>query len=45
MEANIAKRIGVDRGMVSVKATSPEGIGALGSRAGIAAQAVALIDQ
>jgi len=45
MEANIAKRVGVDRGAVSVKATSPEGLGALGNRAGIAAQAVALIDQ
>jgi 2-C-methyl-D-erythritol 2,4-cyclodiphosphate synthase len=45
MEANIAKRIGIDRGAVSVKATSPEGLGALGERAGIAAQAVALIDK
>ncbi len=45
MEANIATRIGVDRGAVSVKATSPEGLGALGNRAGIAAQAVALIDK
>lgn len=45
MEANIAKRIGVDRGAVSVKATSPEGLGALGKRAGIAAHAVALIDK
>jgi 2-C-methyl-D-erythritol 2,4-cyclodiphosphate synthase len=45
MEANIAKRIGIDRGAVSVKATSPEGLGALGNRAGIAAQAVALIDK
>jgi 2-C-methyl-D-erythritol 2,4-cyclodiphosphate synthase len=45
MEANIAKGVGVDRGAVSVKATSPEGLGALGSRAGIAAQAVALIDR
>jgi 2-C-methyl-D-erythritol 2,4-cyclodiphosphate synthase len=45
MEANIAKRVGVDRGAVSVKATSPEGLGALGNRAGIAAQAVALIDK
>jgi 2-C-methyl-D-erythritol 2,4-cyclodiphosphate synthase len=45
MEANIAKRIGIDRSAVSVKATSPEGLGALGNRAGIAAQAVALIDR
>lgn len=45
MEANIATSIGVDRGAVSVKATSPEGLGALGNRAGIAAQAVALIDK
>jgi 2-C-methyl-D-erythritol 2,4-cyclodiphosphate synthase len=45
MEANIAKRLGVEPGAVSVKATSPEGLGALGNRAGIAAQAVALIDQ
>jgi 2-C-methyl-D-erythritol 2,4-cyclodiphosphate synthase len=45
MEANIAARIGVDRGAVSVKATSPEGLGALGDRAGIAAHAVALIDK
>jgi 2-C-methyl-D-erythritol 2,4-cyclodiphosphate synthase len=45
MEANIASSIGVDRGAVSVKATSPEGLGALGNRAGIAAHAVALIDK
>jgi len=36
-------RLAVDA--VSVKATSPEGLGALGQRAGIAAQAVALIER
>ena len=44
MQTNIAQRIGIVREAVSVKATSPEGLGALGHRAGIAAQAVALID-
>ena len=43
MGANIAHRLGLDRGAVSVKATSPERLGALGSGAGIAAQAVALV--
>ena len=44
MRAKLADRLGVDRGAVSVKATSPETIGALGRRAGIAAQAIALIE-
>ena len=34
----------VGDGFVSVKATSPEGLGALGRKAGIAAQAIALIE-
>jgi 2-C-methyl-D-erythritol 2,4-cyclodiphosphate synthase len=45
MRDNIAAslKLGLDR--VSVKATSPEGLGALGQKAGIAAQAVALIEE
>ena len=45
MKHNLAVRVKVDLGQVSVKATSPEGLGALGQRAGIAAQAVALIEE
>jgi 2-C-methyl-D-erythritol 2,4-cyclodiphosphate synthase len=45
MKHNLAVRVKVDVGQVSVKATSPEGLGALGQRAGIAAQAVALIEE
>ncbi len=44
MAHNIARRLGLDHAAVSVKATSPEGIGSLGAGQGIAAQAVALID-
>jgi len=43
MAHNIARRLGLDHAAVSVKATSPEGIGSLGAGQGIAAQAVALI--
>ena len=44
MQRNIARRLGLKPESVSVKATSPEGIGALGRSHGIAAQAVALIE-
>jgi 2-C-methyl-D-erythritol 2,4-cyclodiphosphate synthase len=42
MQANLAKQLGTED--VNVKATSPEGLGALGGKQGIAAQAIALID-
>jgi 2-C-methyl-D-erythritol 2,4-cyclodiphosphate synthase len=45
MAHNIAHRLGLAHDAVSVKATSPEGLGALGHEDGIAAQAVALIEE
>ena len=44
MREQLAKALDVDPGAVSVKATSPEGLGALGREEGIAAHAVALIE-
>ena len=45
MTRNIAHRLALDVSAVSVKATSPEGIGSLGGGDAIAAQAVALVDK
>jgi 2-C-methyl-D-erythritol 2,4-cyclodiphosphate synthase len=45
MARTLAGRMGVAASCVGVKATSPEGLGAMGRRDGIAAQAVALLDE
>jgi 2-C-methyl-D-erythritol 2,4-cyclodiphosphate synthase len=43
MSSNLAEQLGTDS--VNVKGKSPEGLGALGAKAGIAAQAVATIEE
>jgi 2-C-methyl-D-erythritol 2,4-cyclodiphosphate synthase len=45
MKQNLSVRMRINPRDTSVKATSPEGLGALGKKAGIAAQAIALIEE
>jgi 2-C-methyl-D-erythritol 2,4-cyclodiphosphate synthase len=44
MSEMLASCLGVEASRVNVKATSPEGLGALGRREGVSAQAVALLE-
>jgi len=45
MAALLADHLGLEQQAVGVKATSPEGVGALGRADGIAAQAVVLLEE
>ena len=45
MRQKLSASLKIELGHVNVKATSPEGLGALGHKEGIAAQAVALIEK
>ena len=45
MRENIAEALGIAPSQVNVKATTEEGLGFTGEKLGIAAQAIALLDE
>jgi len=45
MQSSIAETLNIDKDRINIKATTTEGIGALGRGEAIAAQAVALIEK
>ncbi len=45
MKGNIAKTLGVEKNQISIKSTTTEGLGAIGAGAGIAAQAIVLLER
>ncbi|MEE3395053.1 MAG: 2-C-methyl-D-erythritol 2,4-cyclodiphosphate synthase, partial [Candidatus Onthomonas sp.] len=45
MRENIAARLGIDSGLVNIKATTEEGLGFSGSGEGMAAHSVALLEK
>ncbi len=45
MRANISEDLGIDAGRVNIKATTSEGLGAIGRREGLACHAIALIER
>ncbi len=44
IKANLAKHLGIEENMINIKATTTEGLGFIGRKEGIAAQAVCLIE-
>ena len=45
MEENIARALSVEKGRISVKATTEEGLGFTGKEEGVAAKAIVLLEE